>query len=158
MRCAAFLIGASLIVAGCSSSGKGSASGETTSTTTLPAVTTTLVATPTMNVTPSSGLTDGQRVRVQLSGFTAGKRIVVRQCGDANATLPGQCDQATQTTVTVGAEGTATTTFTVRLGPFGPLLAICTPGVEPACAMQAIAQGGGAEHSPPVNLEFVGPP
>jgi len=110
-----------------------------------------------MIVTPSGGLTDGRRVQVQLRGFPTGKRIVVRQCGDANATLLGQCDQATEITLTVGRAGTAETPFTVKLGPFGSAQAIYTPAIQPSCAMQAISQGD-TEHAPPVNLEFVGAP
>jgi hypothetical protein len=108
-----------------------------------------------MAVTPSNGLSDGQKVQVELSGFPAGKKVVVRQCGDANATLPGQCNPATKVTVTVDAHGTATSSFTVKMGPFGTAKGICTPGQEPACAIEAIEQGG-ALHAAPVNVEFAG--
>jgi curli biogenesis system outer membrane secretion channel CsgG len=82
---------AGLVLAACSSSKSSS-----TATTVAPAATTTSAAGPSQNITitPSTGLHDGQTVRIVGTGYTkSGEQLQVTECADkGQATGAGDCD------------------------------------------------------------------
>jgi len=70
---------------------------------------------PAAQVQPFAGLTDGQMVTVNLSGFAANETLYVAQCTPAIASSqsPNDCDLNTVQTAQTGADGTATASLTV---------------------------------------------
>jgi Neocarzinostatin family len=106
----------------------------------IPSATATASATATgrqaqqITVTPATGLTSGQRVRVQASGFSPGESLVITQCASkGTATGPGDCNLNAMQGVTADADGRVQADFTVTKGPFGANNIVCGPAQ--ACLM-----------------------
>jgi hypothetical protein len=109
-------------------------------TTTPPPATTTAPATVTppatatsghaqqVTVTPATGLTAGQHVLVQASGFSPGESLVVTECASkGTATGPGDCDLTSMQGVTADASGRVKVELTISKGPFGANKIVCGP-------------------------------
>jgi neocarzinostatin family protein len=81
-----------------------------------------------VTVTPATGLTAGQRVLVQASGFSPGESLVVTECASkGTATGPGDCDLTSMQGVTADASGRVKLELTVSKGPFGVNKILCGP-------------------------------
>lgn len=81
-----------------------------------------------ITVTPATGLTSGQRVRVQASGFSPGESLVITECASkGTATGPGDCNLNAMQAVTADASGRIQVDFTVAKGPFGANNIVCGP-------------------------------
>ena len=81
-----------------------------------------------LTVSPATGLTTGQTVLVQASGFSPGESLVATECADkGTATGPGDCNLAAMQSVTSDANGRVTVQLTVTKGPFGANNIVCGP-------------------------------
>jgi hypothetical protein len=130
-----------VLAAGCGSSPAPVVRSPTTTpppaTATVPATasaTATPSATPTsghvqhVTVTPATGLSTGQQVLVQASGFSPGESLVVTECAaKGTATGPGDCDLTGMQGVTADASGRVKVELTVSKGPFGANKIVCGP-------------------------------
>jgi hypothetical protein len=93
--------------------------------------------------TPSTGLSNGESVKVTGSGFTPGDSVFLIECL-ATSTNQSGCDVASATPVTVGAKGTiASTTFKVLTGKIGNGTCGTTSANAGACAINAGNMTGG---------------
>jgi len=81
-----------------------------------------------VTVTPATGLTSGQQVLVQASGFSPGESLVVTECASkGTATGPGDCDLTSMQGVTADASGRVKVELTISKGPFGANKIVCGP-------------------------------
>ena len=86
-------------------------------------------------VTPSTGLTNGESVKVTGSGFTPNDSVFLIECL-ATSTSQAGCNVASATPVTVSAKGTiAATSFTVETGTIGNGKCGTSAANEGACAI-----------------------
>jgi hypothetical protein len=69
-------------------------------------------AAPGFSVTPATGLSDGSKVTVAITGAAAGEQFAVVQCATVNTALA--CNKATATMVTTDASGSNSSPFTVH--------------------------------------------
>jgi len=100
----------------------------TASGTATPSATTTSGHVQHVTVTPATGLTAGQQVLVQASGFSPGESLVVTQCASkGTATGPGDCDLTNMQGATADASGRVKLELTVSKGPFGANKIVCGP-------------------------------
>jgi len=100
----------------------------TASATATPSATVTSGPAQHVTVTPATGLTTGQKVLVQASGFSPGESLVVTQCAaKGTATGAGDCDLTGMQGVTADASGRVKLEFTVSKGPFGANKIVCGP-------------------------------
>ena len=90
-----------------------------------------VLAAESVTVTPSTGLHDGQTVRVQAIGYTPGKPLVVTECSAVANASASDCAVATARFATAGSEGSIDVTVTVHAGPFGLDHVRCS--VAPGC-------------------------
>src|SRR6185503_2459657 len=82
----------------------------------------------TITVTPNPGLTNGQEVTVEGSGFSPNLGVGVTQCSDqGDATGAGDCDLGAIKGVKTDAQGKVSTTYVVNAGPFGENQRTCDP-------------------------------
>jgi Neocarzinostatin family len=72
-----------------------------------------------VTVTPSTGLHDGQAVRVQATGYTPGKQLVVTECSGVTNASASDCAVADAQFASADSEGRIDVTVTVHAGPFG---------------------------------------
>lgn len=102
------------------------------------------VPTRSLSVTPSTGLTNGQSVKVSGSGFTPHDSVFVLECL-ANATGQSGCDiQGIPTPITITASGTLpVTTFKVVTGHIGSGTCGTTAANASACAISVGNVSGG---------------
>ena len=83
-------------------------------------------AKPAGTISPQEGLTNGTVVTITGTGFTAGKTLGITECSDqGDSTGAGDCDLGKIKTVTVGADGKVSGTYTVSAGPFGQNNRVC---------------------------------
>jgi Neocarzinostatin family len=155
------VVGAALALLGAACGGDDSSSSSaTTPTTPATEATTSTTAPPSpykATVTPSDGLTDGQAVTVAVSGFTAGKTVGINECSDKTDDTGSGCDLAGIKTMTIGADGTATSQFNVKVGPFGTDKVVCTTaGTQCLISVGELVAEANAQRSDPVNIKFAG--
>ena len=82
----------------------------------------------TITIAPATGLTSGQTVLVQASGFSPGESLVVTECASkGSATTAGDCNLTSMQSVTADAGGRVQVEFTVSKGPFGANKIVCGP-------------------------------
>lgn len=94
-------------------------------------------------ITPSSGLANGQTVKVSGSGFTPKDSLYLIECLQTSTSQTG-CDLTTATPVTVSAKGTfSATSFTVVTGAIGTGKCGTTKANADACAINAGNPTGG---------------
>jgi len=77
------------------------------------------LAAETVTVTPSTGLHDGQKVRVEASGYTPGKQLVVTECSAVANASASDCAVADAEFASADSDGRIDVTLTVHAGPFG---------------------------------------
>jgi hypothetical protein len=121
-----------------------------------PATTTTTEAKQKGMATPNTNLRDGQTVQVSVTGFTAGKKIAINECSTKTDDTGSGCDLArlSEGQMTVGADGTATKDFVVKVGPFGKDNVLCTaPGTECILSVGELAAGN-VERTGDIKLSF----
>lgn len=82
------------------------------------------LAEPAITVTPSSGLTDGDTVSVQGTGFTPGIALVATQCA-LQSTGSGDCNLAGLKSTQADGDGNATLEMTIVGGPIGSGSQVC---------------------------------
>jgi Neocarzinostatin family len=88
---------------------------------------------PAITVTPDSGLSDGDTLVVEATGFPAdSEEFLSGQCVTPIANPLAQCDVGNIVPVAVGADGTATIEITIKTGPIGD--GVCGEG-EVQCAI-----------------------
>jgi hypothetical protein len=88
-------------------------------------------------ITPSTGLTNGETVKVTGSGFTPGDSVFLIECIAKSLNEAG-CDVASATPATVSAKGTIpTTSFTVTTGSIGNGTCGTTSANAGLCAINA---------------------
>ncbi len=97
----------------------------------------------TLVISPSSGLANGETVKVSGSGFTPKDSLYLIECLKTSTNQAG-CDLTTATPVTVSATGTfAATSFTVVTGAIGTGKCGTTTANADACAINAGNPTGG---------------
>jgi hypothetical protein len=106
-------------------------------------------------VDPCEGLTDGQTVKVSVSGFTAGKTVGINECSTETDDTGSGCDLEGLTTMTIGADGTASSDFVVKKGPFGKDQVVCGGSTQCLISVGELAAGD-VERAPDVYLTFAG--
>lgn len=80
-----------------------------------------------LTVTPSTGLSDGQSVKVDATGFSPNQPLVVTQCAALGTkTQSADCNLAGLQMVTSDATGAVHIQFTVVKGPFGAAQVTCS--------------------------------
>ena len=77
------------------------------------------LAAETVMVTPSTGLHDGQTVRVEAEGYTPGKQLVVTECSAVPNASASDCAVADAQFASANSAGRIDATVTVHAGPFG---------------------------------------
>lgn len=98
----------------------------TSSTSTAPHSSSGAARHPVATVSPSSGLRDGQTVKVTGTGFSPGMSLIVVQCADKGTkTGSGDCNLAASANTQTDAAGRTTVQLTVARGPFGMNNIVC---------------------------------
>jgi hypothetical protein len=160
MKAAGVGIALVVLLGACGSSSKKTVA--TTPPTQAPAATTTTTEPPNpykLTVTPSTGLTNGQAVTVAVSGFTAGKTLGINECSSTTDDSGSGCDLGGIKQIKVGADGTASTTFNVKVGPFGADKVVCTSLQAPdTCLLSAgeLIADPKAQRSNTIDIKFAG--
>ncbi len=152
---------AGLALAACSSSGSSK-----TSSTTKKETTTTKAAGPgcpnekpdkpkpqIASVDPCKDLAEGQTVKVYVAGFTAGKQVGINECSTKTDQTGSGCDLDGLKIMQIGADGTASSDFVVKKGPFGKDAVVCTAPTQCLISVGELAAGD-VERSPDVFLTF----
>ena len=126
-----------LLAAACSSSGDGDSADDTTTTTEAEADDDggdgdDEGGEQTLTVTPDTGLTGGEVVSIEASGYTPGIALGINQCADENdpdngveATGAADCDLGGIVSVEADADGNVSAEFTINAGPFGEAMHVC---------------------------------
>jgi len=97
-------------------------------------------------VTPSRGLTDGQVVRVEVSGLPAAGDAVAMLCAPPDVDGERRCGPpGPASPMLIGPDGHGSTNLTVRSGPVGVDRAPCGP--QDPCAVSVVADGVAARIS-----------
>jgi hypothetical protein len=150
------------VVAGCSSSDKPAASPATTPTTPPPASTTTTTAPASpykATASPTTGLTDGQAVTVNISGFKPGLQLGINECATTTDDSGSGCDLGAIKIITSAPDGTGSAVFNVKIGPFGADKIVCTALKAPEHCLLSVGEltaDANAERSNDVPLQFAG--
>ena len=85
-----------------------------------------------ITVTPATGITSGQQIRVDASGFCPDEALVVTECAAKGArTGAGDCNLAGMLPTNSDGSGNVEINFTVTKGPFGANQIVCGP--QQAC-------------------------
>lgn len=108
-----------------------------------------------MSVDPCDNLTDGQTVTVYAAGFTAGKTVGINECSTQTDDTGSGCDLEGLKTMTIGADGTASSPYTVKKGPFGKDNVVCTPPTQCLLSVGELAAGD-VERADGVDINFAG--
>lgn len=109
-----------------------------------------------IRVTPKAGLADGQRVTVSVEDYPPGAQVQAMLCAPPDATGRDRCGAPGPTApVTIGPDGTGSTTLTVRAGPVGRQRVACGRGVT--CGV-SVASDTVFARAPVVPVTFAGPP
>ena len=169
MRLLAVVAVGGLVLAACGSDGSSKSSSDTKATSTTVKETTTTTAKPAgpgcpnekpdkpkpqvASVDPCKGLTDGQTVKVYVAGFTAGKSVGINECSTATDDTGSGCDLGGLKLMTIGADGTASSDFVVKKGPFGKDNVVCAAPTQCLISVGELAAGD-VERSPDVFLTF----
>lgn len=99
----------------------------------------------TISVSPATGLTGGQEVTVTASGFGAGDTLIFAQCA-AGASGQDGCAAGGAVTKKADANGGATATLKIAVGPVGTKGGVCDAGHPCEVAvtdLSTIGQAGG---------------
>ncbi len=112
------------------------------------------VATRTLVVTPSTGLTNGETVKVSGSGFTPHDSVFILECL-ANATGESGCAiTGIPTPISISSTGTLpTTTFKVATGKIGTGTCGTTAANADACAISVGNASGGDTMGAPIKFK-----
>lgn len=109
-----------------------------------------------IHVTPDTGLVDGQTVTVEVENYPPGAEVHGTLCAAPDATGTERCGPPGPTaSMTVGPDGTASTTLTIRSGPVGRERAFCGRGE--VCGVSVTSETVFAR-APVVPITFAGPP
>ena len=170
-RWLALLAAVLLLAAACSSDGDGDAADDTTTTAEAEDDAGDEEADgeegadgPTMTVTPDTGITSGQTVIIEASGFTPGLTLGITQCaaeadpdneiGDGE-TESGDCDLAGIAAVEVDDDGNAVDPdtgstmleYSVNTGPFGENMRVCDADHDDTLAVGELVDAPDAERA-----------
>jgi Neocarzinostatin family len=115
----------------------------------------TKASTPRMSVDPCEGLTDQQTVTVYAAGFTAGKTVGINQCSTETDDTGSGCNLEGLKTMKIGADGTASSDYTVVKGPFGKDNVVCSPPTQCLLSVGELAAGD-VERADAVDINFAG--
>lgn len=135
---------------------------ETTAAETTAAPTTTASGTAakaTMAVDPSTGLTNGQTVKVTGTGFKAGLTLGVTECADkGDATTSDDCDLGAIKTGKSDATGAvAAIDYAANKGPFGKNAIVCSATVKCLLSLGELSADPNAQRADnTVELAFAG--
>jgi hypothetical protein len=109
-----------------------------------------------IRVTPRAGLVDGQAVTVEVENYPPGAAVQAMLCAAPDATGTQRCGTPGPTAaMTVGPDGTASTTLTIRAGPVGSERVPCGP--DRTCGVSVASQAVFAR-APVVPIGFAAPP
>jgi Neocarzinostatin family len=159
MKAAGVGIALVALLGACGSSDKKSEAPQTTPTTAAPAETTTTAPPPNPHkatATPTTNLTNGQKVTVSVSGFTAGKTLGINECATTTDDTGSGCDLGNIQQIKVGADGTASGSINVSVGPFGADKVVCTDLKEPEYCLLSVGElaAGDVERSDDIKITF----
>jgi len=160
----AVAVGVTLVAAlgACGSSSKSTAPPATTPTTKAPAATTTTAkpANPyKATASPTKGLKDGDSVTVKVSGFKPNLQLGVNECSTKTDNTGSGCDLGGIQIIKSGADGSATATIKVKVGPFGKDKVVCTKLKAPDYCLLSVGEltaSATAERSDDIKLSFAG--
>jgi hypothetical protein len=162
MKVAALGIALVALLGACGSSSKKSAPPATTPPTTAPPATTTTTSPPSKfkeTVTPTDNLKTGDQVTVSVSNFTPGKTVGINECSTKTDDTGSGCDLGAIVQMKIGADGTASSKFTVKNGPFGKDNVVCTQVKAPDFCLISVGEliaDPNAERADPVKITFAG--
>jgi hypothetical protein len=148
------------LLGACSSSSKKTVA--TTPPTQAPAATTTTTSPPSKykeTVTPTDNLKTGDEVTVSVSNFTPGKTVGINECSTKTDNTGSGCDLGAIVQMKVGADGTASSKFKVKNGPFGKDNVVCTQVKAPDFCLISVGEliaAANAERADPVKITFAG--
>jgi hypothetical protein len=107
------------------------------------AMATPALAAPELTVSPSTGLTNGQTITLTGSGYKPGSSVFGLQCSGSTPSREA-CDTSAVKTITVGADGSFTESFTVKTGKIGN--GTCDAG--DTCVMAVSDPSGVGDNTP----------
>jgi hypothetical protein len=104
----------------------------------------------------TTNLTNGQKVTVSVSGFTAGKTLGINECATTTDDTGSGCDLGNIQQIKVGAGGTATGSINVSVGPFGADKVVCTALKAPEYCLLSVGElaAGDVERSDDIKITF----
>lgn len=147
------------LLGGCGSSSKSSGPPATTPPRTdAPSTTSTTVANPyKATATPTTGLHDGDKISVSVSGFKPNLQLGINECSTKTDNTGSGCDLGGIQIIKTGADGSATGTITVKNGPFGKDKVVCTQVKAPDYCLISVGEltaDPNAERSNDIKLTF----
>jgi len=149
-----------LLLAGCGSSSKKSSPPATTPPRTEAPSTTSMTAAPSpykATATPTTGLKDGDKITVTVSGFKPNLTLGINECSTKTDNTGSGCDLTGIQTIKTGADGSATGSITIKVGPFGKDKVVCTQVKAPDYCLISVGElsaDPNAERSNDIKLSF----
>jgi hypothetical protein len=107
-----------------------------------------------LTVTPCQALTDGQTVKVVVSGFTTGKTVGTNECSEKTNDTGSGCDLGAIKPLPIDSKGGGSVDFTVKKGPFGQDNVKCGAPDQCLISVGELVNTAGAERTDTVNVNF----